>query len=122
LGYRSDGIGGAAYGFGADTLRPSDPLEKAQQLLQKTDHGAVLVTDSDGKLLGAFFGTSNNAEAGREQQGPAIRGPVSITIRSLVTRWTPSGISPASFVVPEQFSGAGHQTDSGFRSISRRQI
>jgi hypothetical protein len=52
------------------TLRPSDPLEKAQQLLQKPDHAAVLVTDdSDGKLLGAFLGASNNEEAGRKQQG-----------------------------------------------------
>lgn len=52
------------------TLRPSDPLEKAQQLLQKIDHGAVLITDSDGKLLGAFLGTANNEEGGRKQQGP----------------------------------------------------
>ena len=52
------------------TLRPSDPLEKAQQLLQKIDHGAVLITDSDGKLLGAFLGAANNEEAGRKQQGP----------------------------------------------------
>jgi len=52
------------------TLRPSDPLEKAQQLLQKTDHRAVLVTDSDGKLLGAFLGALNNEEAGRKQRGP----------------------------------------------------
>jgi CBS domain-containing protein len=44
------------------TLRPSDPLGKAQQLLQKPDHAAVLVTDSDGKLLGTFLGASNNAE------------------------------------------------------------
>ena len=36
------------------TLRPSDPLEKAQQLLQKAIDGAVLITDSDGKLLGGI--------------------------------------------------------------------
>jgi Mg/Co/Ni transporter MgtE len=48
------------------TLRPSDPLEKAQQSLQKTHHGAVLVTDSDGKLLGAFFGMGDNQNPGRK--------------------------------------------------------
>ena len=37
------------------TLRPSDSLDKAQRLLEKSA-GAVLVTDSDGKLLGAFTG------------------------------------------------------------------
>jgi CBS domain-containing protein len=36
------------------TLRPNDPLEKAEQRLENSEHGAILVTDSDGKLLGAF--------------------------------------------------------------------
>lgn len=40
---------------GPTTLRPSDPLEKAEQTLEKSDRGAVLVTDSDGKLLGRLF-------------------------------------------------------------------
>ena len=40
------------------TLRPSDPLEKAKQTVNESDRGSVLVTDSDGKLLGAFFGAS----------------------------------------------------------------
>lgn len=52
------------------TLRPSDPLEKTQQMLQKTRSRRCAVTDSDGKLLGAFFGASNNEEAGRKQQLP----------------------------------------------------
>jgi CBS domain-containing protein len=52
------------------TLRPSDPLEKAKQLLQTIEHGAVLITDSDGKLLGAFLGAANNEEARRKQQRP----------------------------------------------------
>jgi CBS domain-containing protein len=52
------------------TLRPSASLEKAEQMLQKSDLGAVLVTDSDGKLLGAFFGAANNEEPGRKQQLP----------------------------------------------------
>ena len=52
------------------TLRPSDPLEKAQQTLEKSDRGAVLVTDSDGKLLGAFFGVGDKREPGRKQQLP----------------------------------------------------
>ena len=52
------------------TLRPSASLEKAQQILQRTDRGAVLVTDSDGKLLGAFLGAGKNEEAGRKQQLP----------------------------------------------------
>ena len=52
------------------TLRPSDSLGKAEQVLHKTDRGAVLVTDSDGKLLGAFFGAAKNEEPGRKQQLP----------------------------------------------------
>jgi hypothetical protein len=52
------------------TLRPSASLEKAEQMLQKSDPGAVLVADSDGKLLGAFFGAANNEEPGRKQQLP----------------------------------------------------
>jgi CBS domain-containing protein len=52
------------------TLRPSVPLEKAEQILQKSDRGAVLVTDSDGKLLGVFSGAGRNEEAGRKQQLP----------------------------------------------------
>ena len=52
------------------TVRPSHSLEKAEQVLQKSDRGAVLVTDSDGKLLGAFFGAAKNEEAGRKQQLP----------------------------------------------------
>jgi CBS domain-containing protein len=50
------------------TLRPSDSLEKAQQMLEKSDRGAVLVTDSDGKLLGAFVGDRNNEQADSKQQ------------------------------------------------------
>jgi CBS domain-containing protein len=52
------------------TLRPSDPLEKAKQKLDESDRGAVLVTDSDGRLLGAFFGVSEKKEPGRKQQLP----------------------------------------------------
>ena len=52
------------------TLRPSDSLEKAKQMLDKSDRSAVFVTDSDGRLLGAFFGVSNNEAAGRKQQLP----------------------------------------------------
>ncbi len=52
------------------TLRPSDPLEKAKQSLIETDRGAVLVTDSDGRLLGAFFGVDDNKNPGRKQQLP----------------------------------------------------
>jgi CBS domain-containing protein len=52
------------------TLRPSDSLEKAEQTIEKSDRGAVLVTDSDGKLLGAFFGDGNNEEPGSKQQLP----------------------------------------------------
>jgi len=40
------------------TLRPSDPLEKGKQTLNESDRGAVLITDSDGRLLGGFFGVS----------------------------------------------------------------
>jgi len=47
---------------GPTTLRPSASLEKAEEMLKKSDRGAVLVTDSDGKLLGAFFGDGNNEE------------------------------------------------------------
>ncbi|HEX6435695.1 MAG TPA: CBS domain-containing protein [Candidatus Binatia bacterium] len=52
------------------TLRPSDPLEKAKQMLGESDRGAVLVTDSDGKLLGAFFGANDDQEPGRKQELP----------------------------------------------------
>jgi Mg/Co/Ni transporter MgtE len=52
------------------TLRPSDPLEKAQQTLNESDRGAVLVTNSDGNLLGAFFGVGDKREPGRKQQLP----------------------------------------------------
>jgi CBS domain-containing protein len=52
------------------TLRPSDSLEKAEQVLQKSDRGGVLVTDSDGKLLGAFVGAAKNEAPGRKQQLP----------------------------------------------------
>lgn len=52
------------------TLRPSDSLEKAEQIVKKSDRGAVLVTDSDGKLLGAFFGDRNNEEPASKQQLP----------------------------------------------------
>ena len=52
------------------TLRPSDSLEKAEQVLQKNDRGAVLVTNSDGKLLGAFLGTAKTDQSGRKQQLP----------------------------------------------------
>jgi CBS domain-containing protein len=52
------------------TLRPSDSLVKAEQVLQKSDRGAVLVTDSDGKLLGAFVGAAKNEAPGRKQQLP----------------------------------------------------
>jgi CBS domain-containing protein len=55
---------------GPTTLRPSDSLKKAEQVLQKKDRGAVLVTDSDGKLLGAFLGTAKSEEAVRKQQLP----------------------------------------------------
>jgi CBS domain-containing protein len=49
------------------TLRPSDPLEKAKQTLKGSDRGAVLVTDSDGRLLGAFFGMGDQKGTGRKQ-------------------------------------------------------
>ena len=52
------------------TLRPSDPLKKAKQRLDESDRGAVLVTDSDGKLLGVFFGVNDNQEPGRKQELP----------------------------------------------------
>jgi CBS domain-containing protein len=52
------------------TLRPSDPAEKAKQMLDQSDRGAVLVTDSDGRLMGAFFGVADNNEPGRKQQLP----------------------------------------------------
>jgi CBS domain-containing protein len=52
------------------TLRPSDSLEKAKQMLDASDRGAVVVTDSDGKLLGAFFGAGKNEEPLRKQQLP----------------------------------------------------
>jgi CBS domain-containing protein len=53
------------------TLRPSASLEKAQETLEKSDRGAVLVTDSDGKLLGAFLGSAaKNQEPGGKQQLP----------------------------------------------------
>ena len=52
------------------TLRPSDSLEKAEQVLQKNDRGAVFVTNSDGKLLGVFLGTAKSEEAIRKQQLP----------------------------------------------------
>ncbi len=45
-------------------------MEKAEQVLQKSDRRAVLVTDSDGKLLGAFLGTRKNEEPSRKQQLP----------------------------------------------------
>jgi CBS domain-containing protein len=50
------------------TLRPSDPLEKAKQMLSESDRGAVFVTDSDGRLLGVFFGVNEKKEPGRKQQ------------------------------------------------------
>jgi Mg/Co/Ni transporter MgtE len=50
------------------TLRPSDPLEKAKQMLSESDRGAVSVTDSDGRLLGVFFGVNEKKEPGRKQQ------------------------------------------------------
>ena len=53
------------------TLRPNDPLEKAEQRLEKSEHSAILVTDSDGKLLGAFLArAAGNAEPGGKQQLP----------------------------------------------------
>ena len=52
------------------TLRPSDPLEKAKQMLNESNRGAVLVTNSDGRLLGAFFGVREKEEPGRKQQLP----------------------------------------------------
>jgi len=52
------------------TLRPSDSLERAKQKLDESERGAVLVTDSDGKLLGAFFGEGNNEEPVRKRQLP----------------------------------------------------
>jgi CBS domain-containing protein len=55
---------------GPTSLRPSTPLEKAQQTLEKSKQSAVLVTDSDGKLLGAFVGAAKNEAPGRKQQLP----------------------------------------------------
>jgi CBS domain-containing protein len=53
------------------TLRPSASLEKGKETLEKSDRGAVLVTDSDGKLLGAFLGNAaKNQEPGGKQQLP----------------------------------------------------
>ena len=52
------------------TLRPSDSLEKAKQKLDQSDRGAVLVTNSDGRLLGGFFGVGDDKSAGRKQQLP----------------------------------------------------
>jgi len=51
------------------TLRPNYPLEKAKQRLEESDHGAFIVTDSDGKLLGAFVGgaADNPAQSGKQQ-------------------------------------------------------
>lgn len=55
---------------GPTTVRPSDPLEKAERLLEKSDRGTVLVTDSDGKLLGAFLGEQKIEDAASKQQLP----------------------------------------------------
>lgn len=52
------------------TLRPSAPLEKAKQMLDQSNGGAVLVTNSEGRLLGAFFGVSEKKEPGGKQQLP----------------------------------------------------
>jgi CBS domain-containing protein len=52
------------------TLRPSAPLEKAKQRLNESNRDAVLVTNSDGRLLGAFFGVSEEKEPRRKQQLP----------------------------------------------------
>jgi CBS domain-containing protein len=54
---------------GPTTLRPSHPLQEAEDTLQKSGLGAVLVTNSDGKLLGVFLGQSKNNEP-RKQQLP----------------------------------------------------
>ena len=51
------------------TLRPSDSLEKAKQMVNQSDRGAVLVTNSDGRLLGGFFG-GDKKESSRKQQLP----------------------------------------------------
>jgi predicted transcriptional regulator len=48
-------------GPGPTTLRPSDSLEKAKHLLEKSP-GGVLVTDSDGKLLAAFTGQGDKKQ------------------------------------------------------------
>ena len=53
-----------------NTLRPSDPLDKAKQTLNQSGRGAVLVTTSDGRLLGAFVGVHDDKELGRKEQLP----------------------------------------------------
>jgi CBS-domain-containing membrane protein len=70
LGNRPHRIGEQLMDPAPTTLRPSDPLEKAKQMLGESDQGAVLVTDSDGKLLGAFFGANDDQEPGRKQELP----------------------------------------------------
>ncbi len=54
------------------TLRPSDSLEKAKQKLDQSDRVAVLVTNSDGRLLGAFFGVGDDKSAGAQTAATRI--------------------------------------------------
>ena len=52
--------------FAPTTIRPSYPVDDAVELLLKKNHEFILVTSSDGKLLGVFRHERNR----REQQIP----------------------------------------------------
>jgi hypothetical protein len=54
----ADGIGGTADGFRTDDSAFQAISGESQQMLNESNRGAVLVTNSVGRLLGAFFGVS----------------------------------------------------------------
>ena len=103
------------------TLRPSDPLEKAQKLLQKIDHGAVLITDSDGKLLGHFSAPQTMKKPAAKSRGRNQRSGLDEDKSSrdaLGSKRHFAGFVPERLTILWRGPSNWHQ----FRSIRRRQI
>lgn len=59
--------------FGASTIRPSEPLEAVTDRMKQSDVDAVLVTSSDGRLMGLLVRA--DAERALEKAGLSSSRP-----------------------------------------------
>lgn len=52
------------------TLRPNSPLQSAGETLEKSGRGGVVITNSDGRLLGLFLGDAPTGKMSGKEQLP----------------------------------------------------